>query len=90
MTAAWHDLAGGVGVSAIIVSYLLLVLGKLGSGSLVYGLSNAVGAALILVSLRYDFNFSAALVESFWLLVSLIGIVRGLLKNASGSSDKGL
>ncbi len=33
------------------------------------------GPALVLVSLRYDFNQSAALVESFWLVISLLGLI---------------
>lgn len=61
-------------MAAIIGAYLLLVLEKLGSRDRAYLLGNAAGAALILVSLAYEFNLSAALVESFWLAVSLLGL----------------
>jgi len=37
---------------------------------------NAVGAALIAVSLLVDFNLSAFLIEVFWVAISLIGIQR--------------
>ena len=41
---------------------------------------NLVGAALILLSLAYDFNLSAVLMESAWALVALIGLLRLALK----------
>ena len=76
MSLAWHDLVGAVGVAAIVGAYLLLTLEKLSSRGRLYPAANAVGAALILLSLAYDFNLSAALVEGFWLVVSLIGLAR--------------
>ena len=52
--------------------------------SLTYSISNALGAILILVSLSQDFNLSAAIVESAWLLISVIGMGRTLvLRRAS-------
>ena len=41
-------------------------------------LLNAIGAALILVSLYFDFNFPSVVVEFFWLLISLFGIGKWL------------
>ena len=37
---------------------------------------NAVGASFLVVSLLFDFNFSALIVESFWALISAVGIIR--------------
>ena len=37
---------------------------------------NALGALMILFSLAFDFNFGAALMEGFWLLVSGLGLYR--------------
>lgn len=76
MSLEWHDVVGALGVAAIVGSYLLLTLGKVPSQGRAYPLANALGAGLILVSLFYDFNLSAALVEGFWLVVSLIGLAR--------------
>jgi hypothetical protein len=76
----WHDLAGNVGVGMIIVTYLLLQLGRLDGRSLTYSMLNAVGASLVLLSLAYDFNLSAFVIELFWVLISLIGIFRHLAK----------
>jgi hypothetical protein len=73
---AWYDLAGNVGVALIILTYLLLQLEKLTSISLFYSASNTLGAGLVLVSLGFEFNLSAFIVEAFWVLISLVGVAR--------------
>jgi hypothetical protein len=40
---------------------------------LAYSLLNAIGAGLIVVSLLFDFNLSALLMEVFWVLISFVG-----------------
>ncbi|MBK6723064.1 MAG: hypothetical protein IPO41_09835 [Acidobacteria bacterium] len=74
MTYAWYDILGTVGVTLIVLTYVLLQIGRVRSDQLVYSILNAVGASLILVSLYYNFNFPAFVVEFFWLLISLFGI----------------
>jgi len=75
----WFDLTGFIGVLLIIVAYLLLQLDKLPSSSPSYSLLNAAGALLIIVSLIFQFNLSAFIVEVFWLLISLLGLTKTLL-----------
>ena len=70
------DVLGNIGVVMLIVAYLMLQLNKLSSDGLAYSLFNAIGASLIVVSLLYDFNLSALLMEVFWVLISLVGIYR--------------
>ena len=74
MTYTVYDLLGNIGVFLIILTYLLLQLRKMTSESLLYSVLNAVGAMLIIVSLLFDFNLSAFIVEAFWVIISLIGI----------------
>jgi predicted membrane protein len=74
----WFDLVGFIGVLLIVFAYLLLQLDKLPSSSPSYSLLNATGALLIIVSLIFDFNLSAFVVEVFWLLISLLGLWRSL------------
>jgi hypothetical protein len=81
VTYVWYDILGTLGVAVIIVTYILLQIGRLKSGKLAYSLLNAVGAALILVSLYYSFNFPSFVVEFFWLLISLFGIGKYLVKS---------
>jgi len=80
MQYAWHDILGTVGVAVIIVTYVLLQAEKLRSDSLYYSLLNAVGPSLIIVSLYFNLNFPAFIVEFFWLLISLFGIGKYLFR----------
>jgi multidrug transporter EmrE-like cation transporter len=70
------DFIGNVGVVVLMVTYLMLQLNKLRSDGLAYSLLNAIGASLIVVSLLFDFNLSALLMEVFWVLISFVGIYR--------------
>lgn len=60
----------------MVLAYLLLQMGKLRINDLSYSLANIIGAALVLISLLYSFNLSAFLVEGFWLLISLFGLIK--------------
>ena len=70
------DFVGNIGVIVLMVTYLMLQLNKLSSDSLAYSVLNAAGAGLIVISLLYDFNLSALLMEVFWVLISFVGIYR--------------
>ena len=70
------DLVGNIGVVILIITFLMLQLDKLPSNGLAYSLLNAIGASLIVVSLLFDFNLSALLMEVFWVLISCVGIYR--------------
>lgn len=77
---SWYDILGTFGVAIIILTYVLLQIERVRSDQLIYSLLNAIGAALILVSLYFDFNFPSLVVEFFWLLISLFGIGKYLVR----------
>lgn len=79
MDYSWFDLIGNVGVLLMVVAYLLLQLEKLSSSAVSYLLLNAVGAVLVIISLKFRFNLSAFFMEAFWLLISLYGLTKSLL-----------
>ena len=81
MSLAWYDILGALGVTLIIITYVLLQVERVRSEQLLYSLLNAIGATLIIISLCFSFNLSAFLVEFFWLLISLFGIGKYLLRN---------
>lgn len=83
MNYQWFDFVGSIGVFTIILTYILLQSEKLRSESLTYSLLNGAGAALIVFSLLYSFNFSAFIVESLWVLISIYGIAKYFLKGKS-------
>ena len=87
------DVVGAAGGLLIVAVYFLLQVERIDARGFVYSSLNALGAALILVSLRFDFNLGAMLVEAFWLLVSVLGIgkwVRARRRGAGGSSEAGV
>jgi hypothetical protein len=80
MNFAWYDVLGTLGVFVIVVTYLLLQLGRIKSEQLIYSLLNGLGAAFILISLYYEFNLPSVIVEAFWLVISIFGILKYLVK----------
>lgn len=80
MKFQWFDFVGNIGVFLILITYLLLQLGKLNNHAISYSILNAIGASAILLSLYFNFNLSAFLIELFWLVISIFGIVKVLYK----------
>jgi hypothetical protein len=76
MQYAWYDFAGNIGVALMVLGYLLLQAEKIRSSDLTYSLMNGIGALLVVVSLLYRFNLSAFLVEVFWFLISVYGLIK--------------
>lgn len=74
----WSDAVGVAGTAMILLAFLLIQIGRMDSQQLRYSLLNGLGASLILVSLAFNFNLSAFIIEVFWVFISLIGIVRHL------------
>ena len=64
----------------ILICYFLIQVGRIDSEKLTFSVVNGLGASFILVSLYYEFNFASVLIEGFWVVISLIGIVRYFLR----------
>ena len=87
MDYAFYDLIGTLGVAMIVVCYFLLQIGRIDSRSAGYSVLNGVGASLILFSLYFDFNWSAFLIEAFWLLISLVALALNLKRTTESVSE---
>ena len=86
MAYEWHDLFGNAGLVLIVGTYLLLQVGKMSSEQLAYSVLNGLGALFVMISLYFDFNLSAFLLEFFWLLFSLIGIWRFVMSRSRATA----
>ena len=73
------DALGVVGVLMILIAYAGATSGKLDARRAPALLLNLCGALLILVSLYFDFNLSAVLMEGAWALVAVYGLVQLVL-----------
>ena len=72
----FHDILGTTGVGFIVVMYVMLQTERIDPRRIAFSIFNAVGSILILISLAYEFNFSAVLIEGVWLIVSVYGLWR--------------
>lgn len=70
------DLLGVVGVLCILLAYAGATSGRLDARRAPALLLNLTGALLILVSLWFDFNLSAVLMEGAWALVAIYGLIQ--------------
>jgi hypothetical protein len=87
MRYAWYDFAGNIGVGLMVLGYLLLQAEKIRSSDLSYSLMNGIGALLLVISLLYRFNLSAFLFESFWLVISVYGLIKFLARARAAKSS---
>ena len=70
------DCIGTLGAACIVAAYAALQMRLWTSEQLRYSAANALGAALILVSLWFDPNWPSIFIEGFWLCISLFGLIR--------------
>jgi len=68
------EVIGLVGAALILGAYGGVQLKKLDPHRPPALLLNLVGAALVLVSLAYEFNLAAFLLEAAWVLIALWGL----------------
>jgi len=69
------DLIGLSGVALLIITYALLQLDKIDPKGFWYSFNNLLVAILVTVSLVYTPNLASIVIEIFWFLISLYGIV---------------
>ena len=73
-----HDIVGLVGVSFIVATYFMSQIGRMNVNRPLYPILNGIGALFILFSLYFTFNAASFVIELFWLVISIIGLVRAL------------
>ena len=69
------DMIGFTGVALLIVTYALLQLEKIDPKGFWYSFNNLLVAILVTVSLVYTPNLASIVIEVFWFLISLYGVV---------------
>ncbi len=67
---------GTLGALALILAYGMQQFGRWRAEDVIYSLTNALGASLILVSLVAEPNIPSIVMELFWLLISIVGLWR--------------
>tara|TARA_B100002019_G_scaffold217154_1_gene189825 strand:+ start:185 stop:445 length:261 start_codon:yes stop_codon:yes gene_type:complete len=71
----WPDIVGFSGVALLIVTYALLQLERIDPKGFWYSFNNMIVAILVSVSLWYTPNLASWVIEFFWFIISVYGIV---------------
>ena len=71
-----YTFAGFVGVACIVTAYFANQQRWLASDDWRYPAANLAGSILILVSLLFAWNFPSIVIEVFWALISIWGLIK--------------
>lgn len=77
-TFSWPDLVGTTGTLLCVAAYFATQMRYINSEDLLFPALNLLGSLLIAYSLAHTFNLASALMEFFWIIISLIGIAQYL------------
>ena len=69
------DVIGLIGVALLIVTYALLQLDKIDPKGFWYSFNNLLVAIIVTVSLIVKMNPASMVIEIFWFLISLYGVI---------------
>lgn len=70
-----HDWVGLFGVTLILLTYSGLQFGKLNLKGFWYSTLNLLGSIAILYSLFFSWNTASVVIELFWIIISLVGVL---------------
>lgn len=70
------DWVGFAGVVFYVGSYAALQAGFIRGSSYAYAGMNLIAASLVLISLSSSFNLYSAMIQVFWIAISIVGIAR--------------
>lgn len=76
MPIALYDLVGLAGAAIAVVAYFANQQRWLRSDDWRYPFANLAAAALILVSLSFEWNFPSVAIETVWALISVWGLIK--------------
>ncbi len=69
------DAIGVAGFALYVLNYTLLTLHRVTSQSKTYFVLNLAAASLVLIGLTQSFNLASALIQTFWIAISIAAIV---------------
>jgi len=70
------DAIGSFGTLIVLAAYFATQMRMMNSDDLAFPVINLVGSVLITYSLTQNFNLASMLMEGFWIVISMIGIVQ--------------
>ena len=79
---------GFIGMIFVVIAYLFLQTNKYTIKSFQYQLLNLIGAIFLLISLFVHFNLGSFVIEVFWIIITIYGIVINLKDNKNKKQNK--
>jgi len=76
---------GFIGMIFIVYAYFLLQTNQVTNSSTKFQMLNLFGSSLLIISLIVHFNLGSFLIEVFWIMITLYGIIKNY-KDAKGST----
>lgn len=73
--AALFDAIGLAGFGIYVLNYLALTFHIMRTDSALYFGMNLIAASCVMIGLIVSFNLASALIQGFWIALSIIGIV---------------
>ncbi len=70
------DAIGSFGALIVVVAYFATQMRMMNSDDLGFPVVNLIGSVLIVFSLMQNFNLASMLIEGFWIIISVIGIIQ--------------
>ena len=80
------QLAGLMGFISYLLAFGAVQCGWLDGNGLGYTLGNMFAAALVGLSLLAEFNLSSALIQTSYLIIGVVGVLRWTFKKLNGKS----
>jgi len=78
-----YDIIGFAGAAIFVATYFANQQRWLSSEDWRFPFLNLIGAVLILVSLVFEWNYPSVVIEVFWALISIYGLVRARRERAA-------
>jgi predicted membrane protein len=76
------QIIGFIGMLFIVYAYFLLQAHKVEHSSLKFQILNLIGAILLIISLLVHFNLGSFLIEVFWVIITIYGMIKNRVKKA--------
>ena len=73
-----YNLIGMVGFGLYVLNYVCLTAKKISADHTLYFVVNLLASGMVLVSLASAFNLASAMIQVFWVAISIVGIVTRL------------
>ncbi|MEL6838817.1 MAG: hypothetical protein AAFP85_05960 [Pseudomonadota bacterium] len=69
------DAIGVAGFGLYVLNYTLLTFRRIQTDGILYFVINAIAASMVLIGLSSSFNLASAMIQVFWVGISLVAIV---------------